>query len=210
MTSSFPRSWEVYLGRRTFLLSGLIAISESPGMGRSVQAWPSENLRNMLAGILLLDLASVLDSALKEYLATQGVSSANKLADRLVKARDLGLLIDYSTLDNLRQRRNAVAHEVAPIAWYQLEPYEKTIGDQLLAWGLLSETVQYTPSIQRPRDWERDAATARRIVQIGVVEAKTHRRVFGFDICEVVHIEANEPIDTALASHATESQWKAY
>jgi hypothetical protein len=206
MNIEIQRLWDVYSVRKTMLLSGFVCIATKHGTsGQGSNTWESENVHNLIAGLVLMDLTSVLDEALKVQVTKDG-----KLYDRLLRADSKGILKNYLMLEELRKRRNDVAHEMLATSLLDLNKYHCEVMNQLVLWDYIN-VKSVLASIDHPSEWQRDRLTAQRIIEIGVIEERTHDRIWGWDICQSVTLcQPDASIDSAEQGASYETKPKFY
>jgi hypothetical protein len=176
-TSEFPLRWKLFQSRHTFL-RGPIALTHGSEPGRSTPSWTSSNLNDLLAGLLLVDLASVLDKALREVLA-RASQRGSSLHERIRLADNAGLVIDCAPLDELRVRRNEVAHSMAPLRAHELAKYVLAVETHLIHWRTSSRRSRARAStrssvVQIPAS--RNDGTAWLPRRCGNLDRRGHRR----------------------------------
>lgn len=112
-------------------------------------------VESVLVSGLLIRSVSLLDSAVEEYIAYEGIQLPErnqKLHHRLLALEREGLLLDYSSIDAWRLRRNEVGHEVSETyTWDELEVCLSAIYRELHHIGLLQSfpSFEVNKTIQR-------------------------------------------------------------
>ncbi|MBV1861792.1 MAG: hypothetical protein KUG77_25455, partial [Nannocystaceae bacterium] len=196
MTTDIRASWESYLARQTLLLSDFVRIGhdvdaedleqeDATDLALSV-SWRSETLKSILASLLLIDLASILDEALEAVLdgkpAPAPEHRGRTLHRRLLHARHLGLLLDFDSLDALRGLRNSAAHERHRLKRFELRGHQLAVRRQLAAWGMIDDSADFHAAAG-VGEWKEVGPGWEREVWAGADDAE-RRRAWGFTITE--------------------------
>lgn len=206
MNAEIQKLWDVYNARKNILLCEFIRIARTNNVVGQADAWGSRNLSNMISGLVLIDLTSVFDEALKLRVGKKGMFSY-----RLERAKSLGLLQNVLMLESMRDKRNEVAHEMLSLKKGELESYHNVVYSQLEAWDYIGSRMVVPCILQTPTDWHRDGIYASRKIEIGVIDGKTHKRIWGWDITQSIQlVSADAPIESAQSASFEETRAKFY
>jgi hypothetical protein len=213
MATDIKAAWETYTARSVFLISDILRIglelddedcaelygADTKADGRSL-SWRSETLKSVLASLLLIDLASLLEEALDVVLDGKPAPSDRNwrrgLAGKLKWARELGILLDFADLDALKDERNKVAHERYTMTWTRLRGRESIVRRQLDAWSLIPNVDTFNATLS-VGDWQGSSKHWKREIWAGV-ESWERTRAWGLTITET----ANKGPDVARPEHA--------
>lgn len=137
-------------------------------------SWQSQNLKDALASLLLIDQASIMDKALD--LALKGYES-NDLPgykSRLKVAVKNGRLLDFSAQEKLWDDRNDSGHDRVIFSWRDLLTHEAVVKRQLASWGV-HRSIHLLPPVCERRTVGEDKSSWRRKIWVGVEESASDR-----------------------------------
>lgn len=96
-------------------------------------------LNNLLNSYLFIDLISLLDVALIERIQEKQLSAGRDLNNRLQILNNATELMEYTTLDSYRIKRNSIAHYFNQIEETYLREAIEKIETQLFAWNYITK-----------------------------------------------------------------------
>ena len=176
------RAWDILLRRKTFLVGTLaFSLADEP-----LRCQP---IADHTASLVFVDLISILDNALSEKLLALGLLDRTTLFDRIEALNKAGALIDAQSLHALRERRNALAHDLDRIKSHELDDALNKVEAQLQAWQFVSPRPNYIPFGDRS-EWRKCETPGdlpyERDFSIGVQIAETGRPVLQYKFIQYV------------------------
>ncbi len=176
------RAWDTLLRRKTFLVGTLaFSLADEP-----LRCQP---ISDHTASLVFVDLISILDSALSEKLQALGLPDRTTLFDRIEVLNKSGALIDAQSLHALRNRRNALAHDLDRIRSHELDDALNKVEAQLQAWQFVSSRPNYIPFYDQSQ-WRRHETPGdlpyERDFSIGVRNVETWQPVLQYKFIQHV------------------------
>ncbi len=138
-------AWHLFKVRRALLTDP--ALSLSFGLGMFEVSIRAPQLREATASILYISAVSILDEAVKAQLAPE---KRDNLKTRLAALHERGALLDHAALDDIRDRRNEIGHELEKEATVEeLAKACDEIQRQLVVWHLVNDHPPYSIDFER-------------------------------------------------------------
>ncbi len=107
-------------------------------------------IRNTAASLLYVDLLSILDEALEVVMTPEDYKRGRKMKNRLEMLNKYGRLLDFTSLDAMRERRNDIAHEFNCGATVEeLDEDVAKVKKQLLDWNLIEDRGAYELTFEK-------------------------------------------------------------
>ena len=103
------QAWRLFQIRRALLANNHLCISM---FGAPFSAVQFPELLKATSSLLYINAVSLLDDALEIRLGPTDSEKISKLGARLMALQKRGDLLDYDTLDAIRDRRNDLGHEI--------------------------------------------------------------------------------------------------
>jgi len=150
--ASFLQAWLTFLRQLAMARSYPMPY----GLDAAGPAVRNPFLEHLLPSMLFVRLLSLLDQALLIYLDQEGLTvpraykNRRALKGRLEFLRDHGVLQDYVALDDLRDRRNGLAHDAAKHCdWNDLHAAVDAVERELQPLRFVAKRPQYEPYAER-------------------------------------------------------------
>lgn len=139
--SEIAEQWHSLMIRKTLVTDRSLCLNfESPNS--SIRF---EELRQATATLVYISAVSILDDACKVRAADQQLKCRrDDLYNRLLVLDEVGDLLEYESLDQIRGRRNDFGHKLEEsCSLEELETVLKKIEQQLIDWHLLERSSTY-------------------------------------------------------------------
>ena len=107
-------------------------------------------IRNTAASLLYIDLLSILDEAIEAVMTPKDYVRGRKMKNRLEMLNKASRLLDFTSLDEIRGRRNAIGHEFNKEGTVdELDEAVAKVKEQLLDWELIEDLGAYELTFER-------------------------------------------------------------
>ena len=148
-TNEFGNDWHVFQIRRALLTCPYLALSV-PGFFSPT--FRVNELNDAAASIIYVNMVSIFSHAVESRMSEQELERKNlkSLKPRLDLLNERNDLIDYKVLDQIRERRNEIAHELEKsVSTDELDEACSFVEMQLAAWGLVEIRPKYEIGLEK-------------------------------------------------------------